>query len=171
MATFTSPEDEAFFGAIGRLTISYAYLELFVDSVVSVIHHSGGSTHIEREMPRSFKRKIAYLRKFTNKAPINELAREGYRVHLRALNHASEKRHDVIHGVVTEHAERSGKATFVRVMHERGKTHKREVELTTTDIMKIAREIDELADKTYYWATEFQRLVLALSESGDAQNR
>jgi len=36
MATFTSKEDEEFFGAIGRLTISWVHLELGLDCMVEI---------------------------------------------------------------------------------------------------------------------------------------
>ena len=36
-ATFSSPDDEEFFGAIGRLTISWAHLELGLDCMVEIL--------------------------------------------------------------------------------------------------------------------------------------
>jgi hypothetical protein len=60
---FTAPEDEAFFAAIGRLTIAWAHLELGLDWLVRIIHHNlGGRERIAAIEPISLKRKLDYLR-------------------------------------------------------------------------------------------------------------
>lgn len=170
MATYTSPEDETFFASIGRMTLSWAHLEFAVDCVVSVIHQTGGSEHIEPEMPRSFKRKLAYLRRFVKQAPIGEQAAQGYRHHLNSLYHASEKRHDIIHGVTVEMIENTGEAVFIRLIRKRDKTRVREARFSSIDILKFANELNDLSSKTYTWAKELRHLALALSQSDGEQN-
>ena len=50
MSEYTSPTDEAFFGAIGRLTISWAHLEFGLDCMVEIVHHHFGGEEVEAEM-------------------------------------------------------------------------------------------------------------------------
>jgi hypothetical protein len=79
-ALFTEPADEAFFAAIGRLTISWAHIEVGLDWLVRIAHHDlGGYERIEAEEPISLKRKLTYLRKAFRTLP--ELAAFADRFH------------------------------------------------------------------------------------------
>jgi hypothetical protein len=60
--TFTSDADEGFFGAIGRMTISWGHLELGLDCMVEVLYRLSKGNTIEPEIPRSLQRKITFLR-------------------------------------------------------------------------------------------------------------
>jgi hypothetical protein len=68
--TFTSEADEAFFGAIGRLTISWGHLELGLDCMVHILYHGFKGNTIEREIPRNLQRKITFLRSSWSSQPI-----------------------------------------------------------------------------------------------------
>jgi hypothetical protein len=77
-APFTSEADEEFFGAIGRLTISWGHLELGLDAMVEILYRGCEGNLIEPEMPRNLQRKITFLRKAVKKLPIGEAALRQY---------------------------------------------------------------------------------------------
>lgn len=121
MADYTSREDENFFGAIGRLTISWAHLEFGLDCIVEIIHHGFGGKMIEPEIPRALQRKITYLRAAFKNLPFElpQDALQGYLNLFDQIQTAAQTRHDIIHGIIIEYAERSGEATMARVIRNR----------------------------------------------------
>jgi len=60
--TYTSQADEEFFGAIGRLVISWAHIETGIDFTVAVAYHDLGGNEFE-EKPWSLDGKIKFLKK------------------------------------------------------------------------------------------------------------
>jgi len=158
--TYTSEADENFFGAIGRLTISWAHLELGLDGAVFEIHRAFGGRDIETELPRSLSRKLAYLRTWVKQ--IEALGGEnadGFLGLLDSIETSSQTRHDLIHGIVTEMEEGSGKAEFKRLLHTGGRPKVREFSMTTVDILRAATEAQRLSGKTLLWARELQKFV------------
>jgi len=110
-------EDDAFFGAIGRFTVSWAWLELGLDLSVHVIHRHLQGNRIDREPPWSLDRKLRYLRRAVSKIP--QLAE--YRGRLAALiedvAHIAEARNDLIHGSIVDQSD--GRCTIMARL-ERG---------------------------------------------------
>ena len=171
-ATFTSPDDEQFFGAIGRLTISWAHLELGLDCMVEILYRGFEGNTIEPEMPRNLQRKITYLRTAFQKFPIGTKAVEGYLKLLNRVQTAAQTRHDIIHGVVIEQAERSGEAIMVRAIRCRnGVVKKRRFRVTTLDILKAAQEAQDLGGTVLYWVCEIHNLIHELSQQAGTQSR
>lgn len=63
-AGFPFDGDEGFYSAIGKLTISWAYVEFGLDWLIREIHEPlDGHKHIEPDAPISLQRKLRYLRR------------------------------------------------------------------------------------------------------------
>src|SRR5258708_12028691 len=63
-AGFPFDGDEGFYSAIGKLTISWAYVEFGLDWLIREIHEPlDGHKHIEPDAPISLRRKLRYLRR------------------------------------------------------------------------------------------------------------
>lgn len=158
--TFTSDADEGFFGAIGRMTISWGHLELGLDCMVEVIYRLFKGNTIEPEIPRSLQRKITFLRSAWKNQPIAANGINGYLKFLDRVQTAAQTRHDIIHGVVIEQVERSGEAIMVRAVRGRdGEIVKRRVHVTTVDILRAAREAQDLAGRILYWTDEVHKFI------------
>lgn len=171
MSIYTSREDEEFFGAIGRLTVSWAHLEMGLDCVIEILHHAFGGKEIERVIPWALKRKIRYLRAYIKRYPLPEEVMQNYNRLFDEILAASETRHNIIHGAIIEHAERSGEATFIRILRKKGHSSTKEIKIRTKDILMAAREAQKLSSKTLLWATETQKFVHELLQQRDEQNQ
>jgi hypothetical protein len=158
LAPYTSQADEEFFGAIGRLTISWGHLELGLDGMVEILYHACEGNRFEAEVPRSLQRKITFLRKILKTFPIGE-ALPRYLKLLDRIQAAAQYRHDIIHGIVVEHAERRGEATVVRITRGNTGIKHRRVRVTTLGVLKAAREAQKLSGHTLTWTTEMHKLL------------
>jgi hypothetical protein len=165
MGTYTSKHDEEFFGAIGRLIISWAHLELGLDCMVEVLYRGFKGNTIEPEMPRSLQRKITFLRSVWKSQPIGADGIKGYLKFLDRVQAAAQTRHDIIHGVVIEQVEHSGEAVMLRAVRKRdGEIEKRQFHVTTVDILRAAREAQDLAGRILYWTDEVHNLIRPLAD-------
>ncbi len=136
-ALFTEPADEAFFAAIGRLTISWAHIEAGLDWLVRVAHHDlGGSERIEAQEPTALKRKLAYLRKAFRTLPELAAFADRFPPVADEIIEASVQRHDIIHGFVIHSLSGSGKAVMARIMP--GDKTLKPFAVTTADVLRAA---------------------------------
>jgi len=165
MATFTSREDEQFFAAIGRLTISWAEIELGLDCAVDIIHRFLGGDKIDAEAPRtSLYRKMKYIRKWSKTIP-EQTFREAVPILLDQIASAAETRHDMIHGIVVSMEEGTGEAEMVRLIHSATKpTDKKYFKVTTKDILTAAVAASKLATRSLAMGTGLQDLIHMLAE-------
>lgn len=166
MASF---EDENFYAAIGRLTISWAHLEFALDCMVEIMHHGFGGKDIEPEIPRALQRKINYLRAAFKQLSLPEKSTQGYQSLFDAVEAAAQTRHDVIHGIVIEQAEQGGEATMVRALRNKKGVTKREYKMTTNDLLKAARHAQHLGSWAFRWLDEFHDLLDELQQPHDEQ--
>jgi len=142
-----SPADERFFGAIGRFTVSWAWLELGLDISVSVIHRHLNGEAIQSEAPWSLQRKLDYLRA----APKKLLPLASYRQRITALADAVElmleTRHDIIHGCIIEHTEGTGSAVMARLRRGEGSKPKA-FAASADDVLNVAILADKIAGQS-----------------------
>lgn len=158
MAGFTSPEDERFFGAIGRLTISWGHVDVALDVLVYEAHtYHGGDKLIEREAPISFQRKIRYLRKAFRKIPTFQPYNERFEAIANALVKESKTRHDIIHGFVVHHLPKTSEAVMFR--WPPGEYRGKPFNITTAKILEAAVRVQKL--NVLALAFEVQRWVRA----------
>jgi len=170
VGNYSSPEDEEFFGAIGRLTISWAHLELGLDVMVEVLYYGVRENKVDGAIPRALGRKIDFLRAAFKRLPLPDDAAAGYESLFDAIKTASERRHDIIHGVVVEQIEGSGEAKMVRLLPKKGGERRRkEFDVTTKYILESAIEAQRLASKTLCWADGILDLIHERAEQCDEQ--
>lgn len=115
--TFTAPEDEAFFAAIGRLAVAWAHIEISLDAMIAIVHDTmNGGELIEPEKPISLQRKLRYLRRAFNRMQELQPFNERFRAIADEVKAASEDRHDIIHGFVVDQTSGTGRALMVRLL-------------------------------------------------------
>jgi hypothetical protein len=171
MAAYTSKEDEEFFGAVGRLAISWAQVELGLDLAIDIIHHYMGGQHVETKAPKlSLSRKTEYIRRWAKKVP-EPTFREAVPKLMGQIEAASEIRHDLIHGVIIEQQEGSGEAELVRLIHSATGTERKYFKTSTVEILRAAVGAGKLASRSLHLGTELQKIIIMLAEkkeqSGD----
>lgn len=171
MPAFTSPADESLLGAIGRLTVSWAYLELGLDWTVENIYNHLDGKSIEKEKPRSLSRKLTFLRAVIKRMPLPEDSAAGFYSLFDQIEEATETRHDVIHGFIVEHEDGSGEVTMARLIREKSKTRKRHFKLTAADILQAAITADKLSNRTLRMADLLQDAIDELRQQPDAQTQ
>lgn len=167
--TFTHPIDEQFFGAIGRLAISWAHLEFGLDWLVEIFFYGFKGNTIEAEIPVALKKKISFLRIAFKRLPIGKEAIDGYMQLLKRIKTLSNTRHDIIHGFVIEQQERSGQASMMRISHKRGKVAKRKFTATTTNILTAAVKTNHVAAIVLNLADQIYRITQELSQPSAKQ--
>jgi hypothetical protein len=141
-------EEEQFYGAIGRLTISWAHLELGIDISVMMIHHFLNGQTITREAPRSLQPKLKYLRKAARELPQFSLYQTYIGDLATAIEAASEKRHDIIHGFIVSHEVASGEAKMIRLLRTRYTLEQKTIEVDTNQVLEATILINDLAFRT-----------------------
>ena len=98
-AAFTSADDEEFFGAIDRLTVSWGHVEIGRERLLHIVHQDlNGRERIEP--PLSRQRKLRYLRRAFR--TLAELQAFSARFAKRAdeTSAAADARHAIIQGFV-----------------------------------------------------------------------
>jgi hypothetical protein len=164
MTNYTSAEDEAFFGAIGRLAISWAQIELGLDCAIDIIHRFLGGQKIQQIPPKtSLFRKLQYIREWTPNVPEPTFCTSARKL-LDQIEAASETRHDIIHGIIIEHVEGSGEAQMVRLIHNTQPISKKRFAVTTNQILQAAVDASELGRRSLTLGTGLQDLVPVLAE-------
>lgn len=142
--------EEEFLAAIGRLTISWAQLELGLDCAINSIHRGFRGDQIEPEMPRALRRRLRYLRAAFNSIPELVDLRTGFLTLAAAIEDASETRHDIIHGVIRNRVVNGGVFTveMVRLLRASNAFEQKPFSVTTVDVLKAAVIADNLADQS-----------------------
>lgn len=169
MKTYTSPEDEEFFAAIGRLTLTWGHLEFAIDCMVHVLHSRPDAKQIEPEMPRSLQRKISFLRATISQLPLDKQTAQKWLRLLDNIQSAAQKRHDIIHGFVIEQKERSGEAQFVRLFRKGKITKSRRHTANTQSILKAANQASKLASTLFRWVDAALDLFYEPPQQRDGQ--
>ena len=171
MTTYTAPEDEELFAAIGRLVISWGHLEISLDCMVEIMYHGFDGAKIDREIPRALQRKLTFLRRAFKQLPIPEKSIQGYTTLFSDIEAAAQIRHDVIHGVVIEHIKRSGEATMARAIRNKQRVEKREYKVTTKTILNAAVNANHLSSKMFCWLDELFKVLDELQKRHDQKTQ
>ena len=158
--TYTTLADEGLFGAIGRHTISWAFVESAVEYMVFASHRWAGGDAIEPEMPWSLESKIKFLRKSFRRLPgFQPFAAEALPL-LEEIKAHSDIRHDLIHGVVIQHHEGTGEAQMMRLLREKTKRTAKEFTINTADVLLAANVANKLGSRAINIGT---RVVAAVA--------
>jgi hypothetical protein len=93
-------EERLFFETIGRMSAYFSPLEAFLDiSCMFAFNHLGGDRH-EKAIPRSFSKKLGFLRKLVPKIALDEIDRATARKLLDDFEEASGRRNEILHAMV-----------------------------------------------------------------------
>ncbi len=171
MSNYDSPQANEFFAALGRLTISWAHLELGLDSMIHVIHHGLGNRQYENETPRALSRKLKYLRKAFKRMPLPEETQAQLADWLDEIETASEARHDMIHGAVIEHSEETGDAQLIRLLHNKTGLKQKRVSVTTKSILEAAVKAQKLSGYALKYGVGIQDVLVDIAQQSDEQDR
>jgi hypothetical protein len=157
--TFDSPEDETFFGAIGRLAISWGMVEAGIDYAVLIIHGPLDGANMEADRPRALKRKLKFLKRTSKELAVLNPFTERTADLADRIAAASEARHDIIHGTVIEHIERSGEAKLMRLIHDDPVPRGKRINVTTNSILEEASKANKLAAEMLNLASDLLALI------------
>lgn len=100
--------DEELYSALGKLTISWAYVEFGLDWLIREIHEPLGFQATESQVPISLTRKLRYLRKAFRSLDKLATFRDRFEKIADQIRDAADERHDLIHGfIVGQHGDRA----------------------------------------------------------------
>lgn len=169
--SYTSKKDEEFFGAIGRLVVSWSSLEMALDAMIDLIHRGLGGNKLEPERPRALQRKLNYLRRYFKSLPgMEPSGLAGFLLLFKQIEDLSESRHDIIHGAVLENAEGSGEAKMLRFLHKGGLLEHKNISTDTASILRSANEAMQLSNKTFGALNAMYEFLSEQMKSDDAEN-
>lgn len=152
--------DEAFFAALGRLTLSWAHLEFGLDAAISIIHQRLGGDNIEPEVPIHLARKVKYLKRSIRRlAPLSAYQATAIPM-LEQIAQAVEFRKNAVHGVVVSHSTTS-EAEVVRLLHSKDGHHtEKRLSVSTLSILKASDDASKLAAQTTEFALDLANRLL-----------
>ncbi|PCJ70339.1 MAG: hypothetical protein COA62_06985 [Rhodobiaceae bacterium] len=159
MVEYSNKTDEALFAAIGRLTVSWAHLELGLDAMIDTIFYDLENPPKEKELPIALRRKLKYLRKAVKLIPMRPGDAEEYAALIDNIAKESDIRHDIIHGAIVEHTEGTGTARAIRIIRERGKFSQKEIHLTIQSVMEAVVRVNKLAPIPLNFAALVQKAI------------
>jgi hypothetical protein len=101
MAEEESKDFQDLCACIGFVVVNWALAEQSLDMIISVIYDQCGGSTIMKDKPWALKRKIRFLKlAFKQFVVLHPYAEQGIEI-LESLIAISEKRHNLVHGVVT----------------------------------------------------------------------
>jgi hypothetical protein len=138
--------------------------------LVEILSHGFGGNAIEPEIPRSLQRKISFLRSAFQRLPLGTEALKIYLKFLDRVQTAAQTRHDIIHGIVVEHAERSSEAVMIRIIRNRNGIIKKRIEVSTKGILEAAVEAQKLGGMILDGNTTLHTQIQKLLETTNQAN-
>lgn len=142
MAEPENPDLDRFIDAVGRLTLSWATLELGLDICALAVHRYHREARTDPELPRALGRKLRYLRKAFETLPEMASARESFLKVMDDIEKSAEVRHDMIHGIVNEVLPDGIKMT--RMLREADGYRPKQFTVTVTDILREAVRVNNM---------------------------
>jgi hypothetical protein len=164
---FGNKKDDDFFGAVGRLALSWGHLDLGLAGMTHLLYYLFKGREITKEKPKALGRRITFIRDIVRRLPLEDEHRARYFDFANQVEVAAEKRHDIIHGAVVEHLDGDGKATLVRIVPKTGEI--RHHTATTKSVLVAAVEANKLAGFAFTFIEELQSVLQELRLQPDAQ--
>lgn len=99
------PEDalDPLYRSIGFFMTNWNLVDSLLDTWISVIYQSAGGKHVEKEIPKNFKRKITFLRRCFKRIEKLEPFREEALETVETVNHiGNTTRHVLAHGSLSK---------------------------------------------------------------------
>lgn len=164
MSNYTNPTDEAFFAAIGRMTLAWGHVELGLDALVDVFYTAVGHSEIDPIRPVAFKRKLDYIKAALKRTGLTGHALDSYVTFLAEVRAASEIRNDVIHGAVVQHDGVTGSIRAVRLVHDKNAMSKREFFVSTETALNAALRFSNLGHRLLRSVEQLQAILARLDQ-------
>jgi hypothetical protein len=136
-------------------------LEAGIDLSVFVTHRALGGDSIRKKRPRGLADKVEFLEAAAEALDALTPLRDRIIQICRAVSAAAENRHDMIHGFVVEHVERSGEARLIRFIHEHPTPKERHIKVTTESALTSANNTNKLAAKMIGVAEQIKDIMVA----------
>jgi hypothetical protein len=137
--------DEAFFAAVGRLTLAWGVIDSALEVMVLIIHTGFEGRKIEREAPMSLSRKIIYLKKCFSRIAELRPVKEILIPLFEEVREGSEMRHNIIHGFLLSIPD--GTVTKMARMLRGARQPNKRFSISTAEILKSAAAMRDLAGR------------------------
>ncbi|HEY6983835.1 hypothetical protein [Reyranella sp.] len=150
------PQDRAAFDdvspLIGGLVVNLALFELALNAVVGTIYHRLDGERIERDIPVSLTKRLAFAAKAARRLPDLASERAVLLAIVEEATRLSSLRHDIVNGYLAEYdAAGLRPMRFARMRTDRGTRRTEEITLrriTTDDLARASDDAIELASRT-----------------------
>ena len=122
--------------AVGEFVVSWAVLEMGLDSCIAVIYQVGGGKHLSKKIPRQISLKVRFLQAcISHVGAVQPFANEGREI-LSRVDAITETRHMIVHGCVTKYFPQDHQFEFVKLDLDKDKTRH-----TATTLRITAQEL------------------------------
>ena len=105
-------ELELICSSVGQIIVPFAILEASINASIETLYKHLGGNALEKELPRGFGRRIAYLEKCSLKLPILAGVKDELQKILALAEAESTIRNNIAHGYVSNFDSKNGILTF-----------------------------------------------------------
>jgi hypothetical protein len=109
------PDFDALCRAVGFTVLIWAHIEQILDAAIAVVFQNCGGNKINQQIPRNLKSKLVFMRKSLRKINVLEPFQEQGLALMDRISNMKQRRHDVVHGVVTSLTSADGSFEFRRL--------------------------------------------------------
>ncbi len=144
--------------AIGFVVVNWALAEQSLDFTVETIYSKCAGNTIEKQLPRSFQRKVKFLRKaFSTSVALHVYAKDGNKL-LDRMEPLAQQRHDLVHGVVVSIESVNGRFPIDKLDYKAQEHIMRRIEFDPKAYDSLVQELLNLGkDLTLFGSTLVQR--------------
>ena len=155
----------ALYVVVGRIVVSWAYLEMAVDQCVIIAHKGCGGNNIEQDIPKTLKQKIKFLKKsFSELKSLSKFKDEGLALTSRVADFA-EERHRLAHGAFVGIDPKIGSYKFVKLDYNKTTFKALTSRRTFLELDQIGKQILDLSAE---YAAISNRMALNFPKSVEA---
>lgn len=130
--------------AIGFVVVNWALAEQSLDFTVDTIYNKCAGNTFEKQLPRSFQRKVEFLRKaFRTSVALQVYAEEGNKL-LDRMEPLAQQRHDLVHGVVVSIDSVNGKFPIDKLDYKAQEYIMRRIEFDPTTFDDLTQKLLDL---------------------------
>lgn len=144
--------------AIGFVVVNWALAEQSLDFTVETIYNKCAGNTFEKQLPRSFQRKVKFLRKaFRTSVALHVYAEDGNKL-LDRMVPLAQQRHDLVHGVVVSIETVNGRFPIDKLDYQAQEHIMRRIEFDPNTFDGLTQELLNLGkDLTFFGTALAQR--------------
>lgn len=132
--------------AVGFVVLIWGMIERQLDNWVMVIFHDCNGDTIRKDIPRSLKPKIAFLRKAFRTLQVLEPFKDDALDMLQQVSQLSEKRHDFVHGSIEKVTPKTFE--FSRIEYSERHHHVKYKKFSAKNYPALSRSLLDLVSNT-----------------------